>query len=203
MADIQAMYHQVNVAKLDVDFLRFLWWPNGKLTQHLTEYRMTLHLFAAVSSPSCASFALRKTSEDNRAGFPAHVTDTIKHNFYVDDCLKSLPSEAEAMALVRDLTAVCQLEGFQLVKRISNSRSLLESINVEKRAKKVKELDFDRDNLSVERTLGFLAPFILPVKLMLQNLCRLSYSWDDYIPQNYQQPWVGWLEDLRRLSSVY
>lgn len=82
------------------------------------------------------------------------MTDTIKHNFYLDDCLKSLPSEAEAITLVRDLTAVCQLGGFQLVKWISNSRSVLESTDVEKRAKEVKELDFDRDNLPVERTLG-------------------------------------------------
>lgn len=75
------------------------------------------------------------------------MTDTIKHNFYVDDCLKSMPSEAEAMALVRDLSAVCQFGGFQLVKWISNSRYMLESIAVEKRAMEVKELDFDRDNL--------------------------------------------------------
>ncbi|XP_039550287.1 uncharacterized protein LOC120495005 [Pimephales promelas] len=239
MADIQAMYHQVKVTKQDVDFLRFLWWPTGELTQHLTEYRMTVHLFGAISSPSCATFALRKTAEDNRAKFPVHVTDTIKHNFYVDDCLKSLPSEAEAMALVRHLTTVCQLGGFQLVKWISNSRSVLESIDVEKRAKEVKQLDLDRDNLPVERTLGlqwcaetdtfrfkmavqerpltrrgilsvissvydpigFLAPFTLPAKLMLQNLCRLSCGWDDPISPNYQLQWVRWLEDLRKLST--
>ena len=93
-------------------FLRFLWWPNGELTQHLTEYRMTVHLFGAISSPSCASFALRKTADDNREKFLAHVINIIKQNFYVDDCLKSMPSEAEAMALVRDLTA-CQLGGSQ------------------------------------------------------------------------------------------
>ncbi|XP_034057151.1 uncharacterized protein LOC117536415 [Gymnodraco acuticeps] len=107
MADIKAMYHQVQVAKQDVDFLRFLWWPRGDLTQPLTEYRMTVHLFGAISSPSCASFALRKTAEDHKADFPVHVTDTIKQNFYVDDCLKSLSSEAEAMSLVTDLTALC------------------------------------------------------------------------------------------------
>ncbi|XP_052472158.1 uncharacterized protein LOC128028879 [Carassius gibelio] len=239
MADIQAMYHQVKVTKQDVDFLRFLWWPTGELTQHLTEYRMIVHLFGAISSPSCASFALRKTAEDNRAKFPVHVTDTIKHNFYVDDCLKSLPSEAEAIALVRDLTTVCQSGGFRLVKWISNSRSVLESIDVEKRAKEVKQLNLDRDNLPVERTLGlqwcaetdtfrfkmavqerpltrrgilsvissvydpigFLAPFALPAKLMLQNLCRLNCGWDDHISPNCQLQWVGWLEDLRKLST--
>lgn len=37
---------------------------------------------------------------------------------------------------------------------MSNSRSVLEAIDVEKRAKELKELDFDRDSLPVERTLG-------------------------------------------------
>lgn len=239
MADIKAMYHQVRVAKQDVDFLRFLWWPGGDLTQPLTEYRMTVHLFGAISSPSCASFALRKTAEDHRADFPVHVTDTIMHNFYVDDCLKSVSSEEEAMSLVTDLTALCQLGGFHLLKWMSNSRSVLEAIDAEKRAKEVKELDFDRDSLPVERTLGlqwcaetdtfrfrmsvqerpftrrgvlsvvssvydpigFLAPFTLPVKTLLQNLCKMSYSWDEDIPPNYQLQWVGWLEDLKRLCT--
>lgn len=77
MADIQAMY-QVKVTKQDVDFLRFLWWPTGELAQHLTEYRMTVHLFGAISSPSCASFALRKTAEDNGAKFPANQAQFLR-----------------------------------------------------------------------------------------------------------------------------
>ena len=41
MGDIQAMFHQVKVAEEDRDFLRFLWWPDGDITQDLKEYRMT------------------------------------------------------------------------------------------------------------------------------------------------------------------
>ena len=54
---------------------------------------------------------------------------------------------------------------------------------------------------SVYDPIGFLALFTLPAKLMLQNLCRLSYSWDDLVPQSYQLQWARWLEDLKRLSS--
>ena len=49
MADIKAIFHQARV----VDFLRFLWWLD--INQELVEYRMTVHLFGAVSSPSCTS----------------------------------------------------------------------------------------------------------------------------------------------------
>ncbi|KAK0138796.1 hypothetical protein N1851_024658 [Merluccius polli] len=64
MADIQAMFHQVKVTESDTDFLRFLWWPQGKVDDAPVEYRMTVHLFGAVSSPSIANFALRKTAQD-------------------------------------------------------------------------------------------------------------------------------------------
>lgn len=55
MGDIQAMFHQVNVPEEDRNFLRFLWWPGGDTTQAPVPYRMMVHLFGAVSSPSCAS----------------------------------------------------------------------------------------------------------------------------------------------------
>jgi len=55
MGDIQAMFHQVRVAEGDRDFLRFLWWPDGDINKDFVEFRMTVHLFGSVSSPSCAS----------------------------------------------------------------------------------------------------------------------------------------------------
>lgn len=97
IGDIQAMFHQVKVAQEDRDFLRFLWWPDGDITKELVEYRMTVHLFGAVSSPSCASNALRRTADDNRSECSAEVLQSIKQNLYVDDCLKSSATEGEAI----------------------------------------------------------------------------------------------------------
>lgn len=82
MADIRSMFHQVRVAAKDVDFLRFLWWPEGDVDQRAVEHRMLVHLFGAVSSPSCASFALKRTAEDNKGNFASEVIHTIKNNFY-------------------------------------------------------------------------------------------------------------------------
>lgn len=62
MGDIQAMFHQVRVPEEDRDFLRFLWWPGGDTTQEPVPYRMMVHLFGAVSSPSCAAYALKRTA---------------------------------------------------------------------------------------------------------------------------------------------
>ncbi|KAL0175038.1 hypothetical protein M9458_031006, partial [Cirrhinus mrigala] len=116
MGDVQAMYYQVKVPEEDRDFLRFLWWPEGDLTKDVSEFRMTVHLFGAVSSPSCAIFALRKTADDNQAEFPAEITQIVKENFYVDDCLKSVESEKEAVLMIKHLTMLCQKGGFTLTK---------------------------------------------------------------------------------------
>ena len=63
MGDIETMFYQDGVPPGQQDFLRFLWWTDGDLSQELDEYRMAVHLFGATSSPSISNFALRKTSE--------------------------------------------------------------------------------------------------------------------------------------------
>lgn len=239
MTDVKAMFHQVNVAQKDRDFLRFLWWPDGDVSQELVEYRMTVHLFGAVSSPSCACHALRKTAEDHCDSFPVDVINTVNRNFYMDDCLKSLPSEEEAEKMVKDLTDICQKGGFHLTKWISNNRGVLLSIPEEDRSKNLHELDLDRDQLPVERALGllwcvesdtfkfklalkeqphtrrgilsmvssiydplgFLAPLTLSAKLLLQDMCRRNYEWDDEIHPILQQQWAKWLRDLERVKA--
>lgn len=154
MTDIKSMFHQVRVAREDVDFLRFLWWPDGDITKEPVDHRMTVHIFGAVSSPSCATFALLKTAEDNQDEYPPEVVDTVRHNFYVDDCLKSVSSVEKAAWLYGNLKEMCSKGGFHLNKWISNHRSLLAIIPEEERTKEVKTLNLDRDKLPVERALG-------------------------------------------------
>jgi hypothetical protein len=154
MTDIEGMFHQVRVAREDVDFLRFLWWPDGYITKELIDHRMTVHIFGAVSSPSCATFALLKTAEDNQHDYPAEVVDTVRQSFYVDDCLKAVSSVEKAAWLYRNLKSMCSKGGFHLNKWISNHRSILAMIPEEEKAKEVKTLNLDRDKLPMERALG-------------------------------------------------
>ena len=90
MGDVEAMFHQVSVLPSQYDYLRFLWWPDGNLEGELQEYRMVVHLFGAVSSPSVANFALKQTATDNEEQYGTLVAETLRRNFYVDDCLRSV-----------------------------------------------------------------------------------------------------------------
>ncbi|TWW54610.1 hypothetical protein D4764_0264710 [Takifugu flavidus] len=154
MADIESMFYQVRVPGTDADLLRFLWWPNGDLSAPVKDYRMVVHLFGATSSPSVASYALRRTAEDRRGTAAPEAVETVLRNFYVDDCLKSVATEEEAVALVKSLRYLCAEGGFSLTKWVSNSRRVLSSIPAELRATELKDLDLAQDDLPTERALG-------------------------------------------------
>ncbi|XP_038133532.1 uncharacterized protein LOC119778397 [Cyprinodon tularosa] len=233
------MYHQVRVPDEDSDLLRFLWWPEGDLNQPLREYKMVVHLFGAKSSPSCANYALRRTAEDGKDRSSPEAVTTILEHFYVDDCLVSVSDKKKAISLTKDLIALCKSGGFHLAKWSSNSREVLSSLPEHERAKEIKNLDLDRDELPMERALGvdwciesdsfkfrilvknmpvtrrgilsvvssiydplgFLSPFILMAKIIVQNLCRLKLTWDDDIPEEIANRWFAWLSDLSRFAS--
>ncbi|KAK7904466.1 hypothetical protein WMY93_017073 [Mugilogobius chulae] len=239
MGDVKAMFHQVKVAEGDRDFLRFLWWPEGDLSREVVVFRMTVHLFGAVSSPSCASFALQRTADDHQADFPLKVIQLVKENFYVDDCLGSVATEKEAVALAKQLSALCLRGGFSLTRWVSNSKNMVKEVLGVGTDEELKEMDLDKDMPPIERALGlqwctendvfkfkmeikqrpctrrgmlsvsssvydpmgFLAPVVLPSKIMLQELCRRKIGWDETIPQDLKQQWLQWLEELDMLSE--
>ncbi len=55
IVDIEAVW----MPRDHYNFVRSLLWSDGELSQNLEKYRMTVHLFGAVSSPSVHNFALR------------------------------------------------------------------------------------------------------------------------------------------------
>lgn len=55
---------------------------------------------------------------------------------------------------------------------------------------------------SVYDPLGMVAPFVLPAKLLLQDLYRKGLGWDDQIPYVHLSRWQAWLADLPKLSQL-
>ncbi|XP_078381431.1 uncharacterized protein LOC144664194 [Oculina patagonica] len=242
MGDVESMFHQVTVLPEQYDYLRFLWWPDGNLDAELEEYQMVVHLFGAVSSPSIANFALKQTASDNEEEHGTLVADTLRKNFYVDDCLRSVSSEDAAVELIEGLCQSCQKGGFHLTKLTCNHRSVLLRIPEGEWSKEVKSIALDCDNLPVERALGvqwcvqsdtfgfriivnskpltrrgilstvssiydplgFVAPFTLLAKKLLQYLCRnKDLDWDDNIPEDCRSQWARWCAELPLLEQFH
>lgn len=155
--DIEGMFHQVGVNKEDRDLLRFFWWENGNLQNEPTEYRMTVHLFGATSSPGCANFALKYTADSYKEKYGKSAAEFIESNFYVDDGLRSVATVNEAKDLIHKTRAMCKEGGFNLHKFLSNNKDVLANIDPTLRAKDIQDLDFNKDSLlPIERTLGIL-----------------------------------------------
>ena len=155
VADIEAMFHQVKVEPKDCNALRFLWW-NENLDQEPEDYQMLVHIFGATSSPSVCRFALERTAEEHGKSYDSETVNTIKENFYVDDFLKSVDSEKNAVELIKQLTSLLKQGGFHLTKWISNTSEVMHTIPNTERAKSVADLDLEKDTLPVERALGVL-----------------------------------------------
>ena len=150
-ADIQNMFYRVRVPECDSDLMRFLWYPNNDLSKKPCEYRLKVHVFGAKSSPSCANYALRATSNDVS---DECVRTCINSNFYVDDVLKSSNDESELIHIAFGVINTLFDHGFNLTNFTSSSRSLLNSLPKDKLSKGLKELDICNDVLPSDKALG-------------------------------------------------
>ncbi|XP_063605546.1 uncharacterized protein LOC134780653 [Penaeus indicus] len=139
MGDIEC----VEVPEKHKDFLRFCWWPKGDSNIEPKVFRMTVHWFGAISSPACANMALRQVVIDSQGLCDDEVMKCISEYFYVDDCLKSVPTSKGAIDMIMDLKDLCKRGKFNLRDCISNSKDVLESIPVEDRIHQMDTLGLD------------------------------------------------------------
>jgi len=231
------VFHQTRVTPKDTDALRFLWWSDG-IDNPPKVYKMLVHIFGAKSSPCCANSTLKRIADDNKDRYDNTVIYTLRRNFYVDDELKSVPTEEDAIRLAKQLIRLTREGGYNLTKFMSNNRKVLVSIPKEQRANP--DVNLDLDELPVERALGlrwnpeddclffntvnikkpqtkrgilsvvsspfdplgFLSPFVLLAKIIIQDLWRLKCDWDETVKEPYASDWNSWLEMLERLKSI-
>jgi hypothetical protein len=154
MGDVERMFHQFRVEASDRNFLRFLWWKDGKIDHEPTVYRMKVHLFGATSSPGCANFGLKKLAADHREDFSSDVCDFLTSDFYVDDGLRSCETTQEAIKLVQDSRELCAKGNLRLHKFTSNSKEVMQSIPESERAKESSTQDMNLGDSPIERVLG-------------------------------------------------
>ena len=127
-ADIAKMFYQVRVPENDRRFLQFYWWSDGDTSRKPEVYHMNVHLFGASSSPSVATYALRRTALDRQDQYPETIINGMCNNFYVDDHLKASNSEKELLNDALMTRRLCAEGGFWLEKFESRSTLLMDNI---------------------------------------------------------------------------
>ena len=118
MADLEAMFHQVQVPKSDVDFLIFLWAEDHFKSQRIDTFQITVLIFGASDSPF-ANYALTSVGRPPRE-FSSATIETILKSLYEDNLLKFVVTKQEAIDLVKEL----KIDGFRLTKFWSNDEDV-------------------------------------------------------------------------------
>ncbi len=130
MCDIERMFHQFHVKKGDQDYLQLLRWENGNLEITPSVYRLGDHLFGAASSPGCSNFGLKHLATQGRGQYSEDPIRFIQRNFYVDDGLISVQTEAEAIQLIKESRELCFTGRLRLHKFVSNSERVMATIHI-------------------------------------------------------------------------
>lgn len=151
-ADIEKMFHQVQVPEEDQAAYRFVYRTPGSSSAPLT-YQMTVHVFGSISSPTTCIYALNRTADDYHDQFP-EAADSVRRSFYVDNYLDSFDSEDEVIKRARQMKNLLDLGGFNLTKWTSSSRNVMTALREYGLASPTLNLDLDK--LPIERTLGVM-----------------------------------------------
>ena len=97
---------------------------------------------------------LKHLAAEGEGKFNEATVKFIQRNFYVDDGLTSLDSEAEAIQLVREARDLCNTGKLCLHKFITNNKRVLDTIPKQERAEGAADLDMALGEHKMERALG-------------------------------------------------
>ena len=124
-ADIEKMFHKLQMPEEDRDFHRFLWRTSPG--EQPKVFRWRSHVFGNAGSPCVAIFAIKEHARQHRLQYPS-AAETLIHSTLVDDSLDSRPTIEEAAALLSQLTELLAKADMPLKKIVSSHPEVLRNI---------------------------------------------------------------------------
>ncbi|KAI5740021.1 hypothetical protein M8J77_026253 [Diaphorina citri] len=215
--DIAKAFLQISVSEADRDYLRFLWLEDGQVVQ----FRHCRVVFGVSSSPflleACIRLLLNSTQN------PHPFVAQLKQSFYVDNCITSLKSLAEAREFIEVASDVMRerqfdLRGWEITgdPETEKPTSLLGllwnkvedtlSVSIES----LKEMQYQKVTkkilLSAAHRLfdpiGFVSCVALIPKLLVQQTWQQSLSWNDEVHEDIQIAFQRWMTEIDLLTEV-
>lgn len=231
VADIEKAFLQVGLQLEDRDVTRFVWLQdvNGAVEpNNIIHLRFKRVPFGIVSSP----FLLSATMKHHLSQCKTEEASLIGDSLYVDNLICSVSSLEKGLSIFKTAISTFGELSMNIREWQSNSSKLMVSIPEEKKCKKdvvaVLGLEWDvnldtigiatntsifdkpvttkRDILRIVASVfdpcGFISPFTLPARILLQNLWQDRCKWDDKMPQNRLEEWESSVAIMKVAKTV-
>ena len=152
---------------------------------------MCVYVFGGVSSSSCSNYAHRKTASDNQEEYGNDEEELViipeedrrqevKNQDLMTDSLPTKRALGIQWNLEHDYLGFCvHLKDTPLTRR-----GMLSIVS------------------SIYDLLDFVAPFILPVRKIIQRLCQGEVKWDDPVSCDIRKDWKEWKSYLSSLGDI-
>lgn len=103
-------------------------------------------------SPAVATYGLRRAAVKGKEQHGPDTRRFVEREFYVDDGLISLPTEKEAISLLKRTQASLAESNLRLHKITSNSMDVLTVFPAEDHAVDIKDLDLGGETIPAQRS---------------------------------------------------
>lgn len=195
----------------------------------LCRYRMNRIAFGVTCSPYVLAVTLKKHFELLKEKYSS-TCRILQDSFYVDDLVVALNDEHEAKELYREAKEVLLAANMNLRKWTTNNAVIQQEFaenNAPKKCTKVLGMMWSTEddrlsndwnhiddcvNIVTKRTmlacvaklfdpLGFLGPFVLKAKLLIQELWKIKLQWDESPPEKIVEEWRKWCSDFKNIKK--
>ena len=221
-SDVKSAFHALNLNIYDQDVCRFLLRnPDGSL-RHMKFRVLPFGL-------NCSPFLLNAVIKFHLEKYPKSQTiHELLNNIYVDDFMSGCDSIEMAKEIYDQAKTIMGEGGFNLTKWSTTNADLDQLINIQSQdSNKVLGLMFNLgndcfqfkpltfENLELELTkriilsilcsifdpLGFLSPYFMYAKIILQAMWRMSLDWDEIPPTKFRSEFFKWILSSKALDE--
>lgn len=151
LADIEQMFHSFTVKE---DHRGFLCFNYNDPSMEIVEYRIKVH-FGNNLSPAVNIDGLHHAVQHGASEYGMDAKQFAERDFYFHDGLKSVPSAAEDINLLKRTQEMLAPSDLWLLKITSNHSDVLEdAFQLDDHAKGLENLDFDDNSALIQCSLG-------------------------------------------------
>ena len=230
--DIEKMFHQIDVDDKDIDALRFVWRnnPEEEISDHAMLRHIMGKVDSVCIANWCVKKSAEKSppkikstvnknfymddflkslsNENDLIKLVSGVIATLKScsfrlTKFVSNSVKVLEhlpvTEISPKYVKLDLNSLTSDRALGLIWSIENDTFTFKPVskvlpNTKRGILSIVSSTFD--------PLGILTPSLIEAKYIIQQLWKEKIDWDENIPQNLEQRWELWKQEMNNISTI-